>query len=185
MSTKPLADTGVFDFSTLQLQPRFKFKIGEKLYELTFVDAFAYAHGLVKQGNVGSAATIFQRLSEVTQQGTHAKIMWAYCCTRQGKLEEAKQLLLSSVEGDEELATNILEVFVHENLKDRNDILFQHIHLVNSYKELPVLCLLLGDVLQARNSLDKAKQCWQMAITRDKVDGPVAAAADKQMRKVA
>lgn len=184
MTNSALADTRPFDFSTLKLKPRFKFKIGEKQYDLTFQDAFTYAHGLSKNLHLASAIAIFDRISSVVGEGLRAKIMLAHCHAKLSNFEQSKQLLDTAFPQDLLLAQQIQDAFVYETLGVKHDALEQLVQLVNSHKELPTLCLLLGDMLETKKRYAEAQRCWQLAIKRDSPDGAVAIAAQKQFTRL-
>jgi hypothetical protein len=49
--------------------------------------------------------------------------------------------------------------------------------VVRRCPDLPVVCLILGDVLAILRRRTKAVKCWQLAIARDRGGGPVATTA--------
>lgn len=66
----------------------------------------------------------------------------------------------------------------------KDDAMEELVQLVNNHKEYPTLCLWLGDMLQASDRLEKAKQCFKLAIKRDRPGGAVALAAHQQLQKL-
>jgi hypothetical protein len=57
--------------------------------------------------------------------------------------------------------------------------------LINKLKEIPTLCLWLGYILEAKQELKKAAQCWRLAIRRDRPGGAVALAAQQPLQRYA
>jgi hypothetical protein len=58
------------------------------------------------------------------------------------------------------------------------------VELVNQHRDLPTLCLLLGNMFMAANELQNARKCWSLAVQRDRPGGAVARVAMRYLRRI-
>lgn len=162
----------------------FHFRIGGKPYAMSYPQAFAYGHRLLKVRQVEVAAAIFEKLAHVTDRGPRANIMFAICLAGLGNYKESRDALDRAFAGEESvLAAQLQDIVVMARMGFKREAMKDLTGLVNTHKELPTLCLWLGDMLEAKQQLDQAFQCWQLAIKRDRPDGAVALAATKQLKQ--
>ncbi|HUE72802.1 MAG TPA: hypothetical protein VMP01_18090 [Pirellulaceae bacterium] len=182
-----LDDTQEIDLSQVSGRlPRaiFQFRIGNKAYEMNYQQAFSYGHRLLKKQHFETAALIFNKLSSVAGRGPRAHIMLAICLAGCSNYQGSREVLDSVFRGEEAiLAAELQDVIVMARMGFSRDALQDLVKLVNNHKELPSLCLWLGDLLEASQQMDKARQCWRLAVDRDGPKGAVATAARKQLRQ--
>jgi hypothetical protein len=162
----------------------FHFRIGGKPYAMSYPQAFAYGHRLLKVRQVEVAAAIFEKLTHVTDRGPRANIMFAICLAGLGNYKESHDALDRAFAGEEcALAAQLQDIVVMARMGFKRDAMKELVALVNTHQELPTLCLWLGDMLETNLKLDQALQCWQLAIRRDRPGGAVALAATKQLQR--
>lgn len=162
----------------------FRFVINEKEYDMTFVRAFTYAHRLLKKKNYEVAGAIFEKLTAATDRGPRALIMLAICRAGMSDYKGAHDVLDRAFPGEDSvMAAELQDIVVMSRMGFKKDAMQDLVRLVNEHKELPTLCLWLGDMLEAKQELAKARQCWQLAIKRDRPKGAIAQAAKKQLLK--
>src|SRR5262249_6067247 len=149
----------------------------------TFEQAFVVACSLLDQGQIEEAATIFWRLREFADRGPRAFIMQAFCEAAALHFENCSRPLAVALDGDKgQLAADLHNAFVSYHVGIRQEALTSMTDLVNKYHDLPTLCLLLGNMFAAANQLNRARQCWSMAIHRDGKHGAVALAAARRLQ---
>lgn len=182
-----LDDTREIDVTEPSKSPAratFHFRIGGKLFDMSYQQAFAYGHRLVLRSQFDVAAKIFEKLTEVTDRGPRAGIMLAICLAGLGDYKSSHAVLERAFLDEESvLAAELQDIMVMARMGFKRDALKDLVALVNSHKELPTLCLWLGDMLEAKQQLDQAIQCWKLAVKRDRPGGAVALSADKQLRR--
>lgn len=165
--------------------PKFIFRIDEKTYEWTYQQSFAHGHAMVKEKRYESADMIFQKLAEVPDRGPRAHIMLAICKAGLSDYKASRAVLDSSFQNEKAILAAALQgAIVDARMGFKDDAMQELVQLVNEHKELPTLCLWLGDMLEANQRIEKAKQCWKLAIKRDRPGGAVALAAQQQLRKL-
>lgn len=157
--------------------------VHSKKRRLTYESAFALGCSLIKKGQVADAARLFERLEEFTDRGPRAFIMQAFCEAARLNMAECSRPLKQAFHGEEQaIATALHNAFVSYHVGIRDEALKSMIGLVNEYRDLPTLCLLLGDMLQATGQLPMARKCWSLAVHRDRPGGAVAAVALRQLK---
>ncbi len=162
----------------------FRFVINEKEYDMTFERAFTYAHRLLKKRNYEVAGAIFEKLTAATDRGPRALIMLAICRAGMSDYKGSHDVLDRAFPGEDSvMAAELQDIVVMSRMGFKKDAMQDLVRLVNEHKELPTLCLWLGDMLEAKQELAKARQCWQLAIKRDRPKGAIAQAAKKQLLK--
>jgi hypothetical protein len=151
---------------------------GGEVHRLRYEKAFALGCRLVKQGQVEDASKLFERLEHFADRGPRAFIMQAFCEAAALHFDNCSRPLAAAFEGDDQqIAVELQNAFVSYHVGIRDDALKAMAKLVNKYQELPTLCLLLGDMLEAAGKLPMAQKCWSLAVHRDWAGGGVAAAA--------
>lgn len=156
----------------------FKFRVKDKSYQMTYQQAFTYAHRLFTKKQYGLAAAIFEKLTKAPDRGPRAHIMQAICLAADSNYDGSREVLNSAFAGDEVvIAGQLQDIIVMARLGLPGDALQDLVTMVNQHKELPTLCLWLGDMLAASQDFKKARQCWKLAIHRDRPGGAVALAA--------
>lgn len=157
-------------------------RLKDKLREMTYPEAFVFAHQLAKRRKFKPAATVFEQLSRVPDHGTRAHLMLAIC--NAGLSQYSKVLGVLKQVFSETLTAAIYEVIIQSRMGFKEDALHDLADLVNEHKQSPTLCLWLGDMLEANHRIDKAILCWNLAQTRDRPGGAVALAAGRQLRRL-
>jgi uncharacterized protein HemY len=173
--------------SDIRVDPVFTVRIGDQTHRWTYQQAFARAHLLITQKDYASAETILKELIEFKGRGPRAHILLAICKAGQSDYKGSRSVLDSAFQDDDTslLAVELQDVIVNARMGFKDDAMEELVQLVNEHKEYPTLCLWLGDMLQASDKLEKAKQCFKLAIKRDRPGGAVALAAHQQLRKLA
>jgi hypothetical protein len=160
--------------------------VGEKTYRLAYERAFALGCSLVEKGQAAEAAKLFERLEEFTDRGPRAFIMQAFCEAAALHFEECSKPLAKVFTGDSQAVAGALHTaFISYHVGIRQDALNAMIELVNEHRELPTLCLLLGDMLETAGRSPMARKCWSLAVHRDRPGGAVAAVAMQHLRRSA
>lgn len=150
---------------------------------LSYSQAFAFGHTLLRRERAEAARTIFQHLTRLRPEDRPAKIMLARCQARLKDYAACKRLLDSLFEGElqpiaERLHTALVYRavgFYPEARKELSDI-------VKSRPELPTPCLVLGDLYEKVGRRDLAEQTWSLAATRDHEGGAVANSVQTQLQ---
>lgn len=155
-----------------------------KARRLRYDKAFILGCKLLETGHARDAARLFERMEEFVDRGPRAFIMQAFCEAAAMHFEKASKPLETAFEGDDrKIAESLQAAFVSYHVGIRHDAIKTMTELVNTYHDLPTLCLLLGDMLNASGKLPLARKCWSLAIHRDRTGGAVAAAAMRQLRR--
>lgn len=177
------------DTAELQVSPAlpeltFTFQLGDQKRHLTFAQAFAYGYSLCRAKKFGAAAAVFERLAKVKERGPRSYIMLALCKAGLADFKGAKSVLDRAFPGEEcLLADAIQEVIVESRIGFKDVALRELVDLANNHRDLPTLCLWLGDLLETNGNLGKARQCWKLAVKRDRPDGAVALVARQQLHR--
>jgi hypothetical protein len=160
-----------------------EFRLGERDYRLVYEQAFMFAYALLEQGKIEVAARIFERLESFQGRGPRAFIMQAFCEAAALHFDECSKPLVKVFDGENKpLAADLHNAFISYHVGIRDEALNAMIDLVNKHRELPTLCLLLGDMLRSTGQLKMARTCWQLAIQRDGPNGAVAAVASRHLQ---
>jgi hypothetical protein len=153
---------------------------------LAYEQAFSLASQLLERGDTRNAARLFERLEEFTDRGPRAFIMQAFCEAAAMNFDRVSPPLTEAFRAQNQtIATALHNAFISYHVGIRQDGLNTMVDLVNKHQDLPTLCLLLGNMLQAAGQLPMARKCWAMAIERDRKGGAVAAVAARHLRKSA
>jgi hypothetical protein len=178
--SKPVTTQGPY---VEKRRPHIEFRLGEKDYRLVYEQAFVFAYALFEQGHIEIAARLFERLESVEDRGPPAFIMQAFCEAAALHFDECSKPLVRAFDGENKsLAVDLHNAFISYHVGIREEALNTMIELVNKHRELPTLCLLLGDMLWAGGKLEMAQKCWQLAIQRDSSSGSVAAVAARHLQ---
>jgi hypothetical protein len=160
-------------------------RIGDKAYRVRYEKAFALGCRLLRQGQAEEASKLFKKLEEFTDRGPRAFIMQAFCEAAALHFDECSKPLAAVFDGEsKQIATALHNAFVSYHVGIREDGLKSMADLVNKHKDLPTLCLLLGDMLEAAGRLPMAQKCWSLAVHRDWQGGAVKFEAMRRLRKV-
>jgi uncharacterized protein HemY len=184
MAKKPLHDTRDLDLSDLHTTPTFTFTIKGERRQLNYQEAFALGYALARHRHFHQAVVVFQRLAAVPDRGPRAEIMLARCLDELSEFDKAKDVLDHAFPDDHAVANELQDVFVCERLGFTDDALHDLVELVNAHRELPTLCLLLGDLFAAKERFHQAEKCWKLAIHRDSPGGAVGFAAQQQLEQM-
>jgi hypothetical protein len=164
-------------------RPLIEFRLGEKDYRLLYEQAFVLAYALFEQGHTEIAAKLFERLESIEDRGPRAFIMQAYCEAAALHFDECSKPLVKIFDGESKsLAADLHNAFISYHVGIREEALNAMIELVNTHRELPTLCLLLGDMFRAAGRLEMAQKCWKLAIQRDGSNGSVAVLAARHLQ---
>jgi tetratricopeptide (TPR) repeat protein len=173
-----LADTGPL----MPLPAQLEIQVGGKTYSVTYEQAFVHAFALIDQKQFESAARIFERLEQFTDRGPRAFIMQAFCEAAALHFDNCSKPLATTFDGKKRsLAADLHNAFISYHVGIRQDAINALVALVNQNRELPILCLLLGDMFRATGKIDLARKCWSLAVRRDLPNGAVALVASKHI----
>jgi hypothetical protein len=161
-------------------------RVGKKVHRLAYEQAFALACSLLEKGQFDDAAVLFGRLKEFSDQGPRALIMQAFCLAAALHFDDCSKPLAEGFNGEkQQIAAELHNAFVSYHVGIRQDALKTMIELVNKHHELPTLCLLLGNMFAAAGQTDLARQCWTLAVHRDRPGGAVARVAMHHLKRTA
>jgi tetratricopeptide (TPR) repeat protein len=159
---------------------------GDKQKELSYEQAFSLGYSLLKAGRYEQAQGIFTVLTHVRGHGPRAKIMLARCKAEFDGFKACAEILHAAFEGEDgPVAEEFQAAFVFHAMGLREDAIREIVKVVNEHPDLPTACLFLGDLFREAGKLDKAAQCWKLAIKRDRRGGGVAVAARKALKQLA
>jgi hypothetical protein len=151
---------------------------------VAYEQAFALGCSLLKAGQAANAAKLFERLEEFIDRGPRAFIMQAFCEAAALHFDDCNRPLNEAFKGQQNNIVSALHnAFISYHVGIRQDALNAMIGLVNEHRDLPTLCLLLGDMMEEANHLPMAKKCWSLAVHRDRPGGAVATVAMNQLRR--
>jgi hypothetical protein len=178
MIDSSLSDTGPLGPEPVTIPIRWAGKHRNVSYE----QAFVLACTLLERGEMESAARLFERLETYTDRGPRAAVMHAFCEAAALHFDSCSKPLISAFDTKKSIAGDLHNAFVSYHVGIRQDALSAMAELVNQHRDLPTLCLLLGNMFQAGGEIAMARKCWSMAIKRDYPNGAVALAADRKLR---
>jgi hypothetical protein len=159
-------------------------EVDGQTHVVKYEKAFALGCSLLKKGQAAEAAKVFERLEEFTDRGPRAFIMQAFCEAGALHFDKCSAPLVGAFSGEsQQIATAMHNAFVSYHVGIRQDALNAMVELVNQHRDLPTLCLLLGDMLESSGQLAMARKCWSLAVHRDREGGAVAAVAMRHLRK--
>jgi hypothetical protein len=153
-------------------------RAGDKTYSLDFRQAFRFGYTLLRTRKFKEAFQIFEAM---TRSGDHASllaILLAYCRAGLGDYGGSSTVLCEVFpDGEREKAIWLHTAFVYLSVGLWTDAAEELGKAARQRPDLPVICLLLGDVLAILRRRTKAIMCWRLAAARDRDGGAVAATA--------
>jgi thioredoxin-like negative regulator of GroEL len=159
---------------------RLKVRADGKNYSLDFQQAFFFGYTLARTRRFKEAATIFEALMRADEGGSLATIMLAYCKAGLRDFAASSELLSAVFPEDaKEKAEQLHTAFVFLSLQMWPDAVQELAPLAQECPDLPVVCLLVGDIMLVQRKRNKALMCWKMAVARDRGNGAVAATAKR------
>lgn len=161
-------------------------RLGGKAQKVPYEQAFALAFSLLQQRQPETAAQVFERLEQFREHGPRAFIMHAFCEAAALHFESCSKPLVAVFSGDRSsIAGDLHNAFVSYHVGIRQDALKAMAELVNQHRDLPTLCLLLGNMFHAGREATMARKCWTLAVKRDYPSGAVALVAAQQLHNAA
>jgi thioredoxin-like negative regulator of GroEL len=156
--------------------------IGGRKHVVTYEQAFSHGHMPLEKGHVEEAASVFSILVKTPDRGPRAQIMLARCQAAMASFAGSREVLGTVFHGDQQIIADELQgAFVYYKLGMRAEALKCIAGLVRRHRALPTICLILGDMFHADGDISRARQCWRLAIERDRPNGGVALAAKRQL----
>jgi hypothetical protein len=166
-------------------ESRIRLLVGERSYLLDPQRAFVFAHTLILKKEYDKAATVLQAVVASKVEHPRPAILLAYCKAALKDYAASHDLLeLSFPEEKQLVADRLHDAFTYHGLGVKTDTLQELIKLSNDYKDLPTVCLILGDIFAEVKNLHQAALCWKLAMQRDGKEGIVAQAAREVLRRL-
>jgi len=162
--------------------PTFSFTIGGKPLVLDYPHAFAFGDQLLQSGHVKTARAIFESLVKTPHRGPRAQVMLALCQARLNEFAACSATLAAAFEDTQTISENLHSALVFQKLGFRSDAIDTLGQLVTQFADLPTVCLLLGDLFAVQGDRDKASDCWNMALKRDRLQGGITLAARRRLK---
>lgn len=149
-----------------------------KTYSLDFRQAFRFGYTLLRTRKFKDAASVFEAMIRLGDHDHLAAIMLAYCKAALRDYAASNALLCEAFgEGEKTRAEQLHATFVYLSLQMWPDAVQELTTMAEECPNLPVICLLLGDLLLIQRKPAKAIQCWRLAGKRDANGGAVAMVA--------
>jgi thioredoxin-like negative regulator of GroEL len=166
--------------TTATQEYRLKVRASGKTYHLNCRQAFYFGYALARTRKFTEASPIFEALTRSDEDGSSATIMLA-CCKAGLKDYAASSELLNEVfsEDRKEKADQLHAAFVYLSLGMWADAVQELTAMAQECQDLPVICLLLGDLLAFQRKRTKAIICWRLAVARDRGNGAVGTTAKR------
>ena len=166
-------------------ESRIRLQVGERGYLLDPQRAFVFAHTLIVKREYDKAATVLKAVVGSNVEHPRPAILLAYCQAALQEFAASHDLLeLSFPEDRRPVANRLHDAFAYHSLGVKRDTLQELISLSNEYKDLPTVCLILGDLFAEVKNFRQAALCWKLAVQRDGKEGIVAQAAREVLRRV-
>jgi hypothetical protein len=166
-------------------ESRIRLLVGERSYLLDPQRAFVFAHTLILKKEYDKAATVLEAVVASKVEHPRPAILLAYCQAALKEYAASHDLLeLSFPEDRRPVANRLHDAFAYHGLGVKRDTLQELISLSNEYKDLPTVCLILGDLFAEVKNLRQASLCWKLAVQRDGKEGIVAQAAREVLRRL-
>jgi hypothetical protein len=160
-------------------------RFGGKVHAVSYEQAFALAFTLIDHKHFDEAARIFIRLQAITDRGPSALIMQAYCEAAALHFDSCSKPLTAAFHGENRsLAADLHSAFISYHVGIRQDAITALTEIANQHRELPTVCLVLGDMLHATGETNLAGKCWSLAVKRDWPNGSVAIVATRRMQSL-
>lgn len=157
---------------------RLNVRAAGKTYSFNFRQAFRFGHALLRTRRFKEASQVFEAMTHSGSRDPLAMIMLAYCKAGLQDYAASKALLCQVfADGNFAKADQLHTAFVYLSVGMCTDAVQELTALARECPDLPVLCLLLGNLLASQRKQTKAIQCWKLAVARDRSDGAVAATA--------
>jgi predicted negative regulator of RcsB-dependent stress response len=151
-------------------------RAGGKTYSLDFRQAFQFGYTLLRTGKYTEATQIFETMTHSGSSIQLPTIMLAYCKALVKDYEASQSLLMAAFPDNKIVVADQLHTaFVYVSLGMWDDAFRELAEVVRQYTDLPVICLLLGDLLASQGRRANAITSWRLAVERDHKDGAVAA----------
>jgi hypothetical protein len=151
-----------------------------KTYSLDFRQAFFFAYSLARTRKFKEASPIFETLMRSDEDGLLATIMLAYCKAGLRDYAASSELLRAVFPEDaNEKADQLHTAFVYVSVGMWADAVQELAAMAKECPDLPVICLLVGDLMLSQRKQTKALMCWKLAVARDHGNGAVAATAKR------
>lgn len=161
---------------------RLNLRTAGKTYRLDFRQAFRFGYTLLRARRFKEAASVFDALMRLGDPDHLAAIMLAYCKALVKDYQGSQGLLVAAFPGNRlVLADQLHTAFVYVSLGMWTDAVEELTAIVEETADLPVVCLLLGDLFAALGKRSDAVKYWRYAAGRDRKDGAVRAVLEQQM----
>ncbi|MEN6458531.1 MAG: hypothetical protein ABFC63_06330 [Thermoguttaceae bacterium] len=149
-----------------------------KTYRLDFRQAFSFGYTLLRTRKFKDAARVFESMANIGGSDPAVVTMLAYCKAGLREYQACSALLCNVfVDDARPRAEQLHAAFVYLSVGMWTDAIDELTKMTRKCPDLPIVCLLLGDVLAMRGKRRKAILCWRLAAARDRKDGAVAAVA--------
>jgi thioredoxin-like negative regulator of GroEL len=149
-----------------------------KTYSLDFRQAFRFGYTLLRTRKFKDAASVFEAMMHLGDHDHLAAIMLAYCKAGLKDYAASNALLYETFgDGEKTRAEQLHATFVYLSLQMWPDAAEELTAMARECPDLPVICLLLGDLLVIQRRRTKAILCWRLAAKRDHDGGAVAMVA--------
>ena len=149
-----------------------------KTYSLDFRQAFRFGYTLLRTRKFKDAASVFEAMMHMGDHEHLAAIMLAYCKAGLKDYAASNALLCEAFgDGEKTKAEQLHATFVYLSLQMWPDAAEELTAMAREYPDLPVICLLLGDLLLIQRKPTKAILYWQQAAKQDHDGGAVAMVA--------
>jgi hypothetical protein len=166
-------------------ESRIRINVGDRTYLLDPQRAFVFAHTLILKKEYDKAATVLQAVVASKVEHPRPAILLAYCQAALKNYAASHDLLESSfLEENMQVANRLHDAFAYHGLGVKSDTIQELVDLANEYKDLPTVCLILGDLFAETRNLRQAALCWKLAIQRDGKEGLVAQAARETLHRL-
>jgi hypothetical protein len=175
----------VFDRMSPMPESRIRLRVGDRSYLIEPKKAFVFANTLILKREYDKAAKVLHAVVQSKVEHPHPTILLAYCQAALKNYAASHDLLESSFsEEKKSIANRLHDAFTYHGLGVKSETLRELAHLVNEYKYLPTICLILGDIFIEVKNQQKAFLCWKLALQRDDKDGVVAQAAQEALSRL-
>jgi hypothetical protein len=166
-------------------ESRIRLQIGDRSYHLDPQKAFVFAHTLILKKEYDKAAAVLQAVVASKVEHPRPAILLAYCQASLKNYAASHDLLeLSFPDEQRSVADRLHDAFAYHGLGVKSDTLQELVGLANEYKDLPTVCLILGDIFAEVKNLRQAALCWKLAVERDGKGGIVSQAAREVLRRL-
>ena len=155
-----------------------------KKYALSHEKALALALTWLEQKHPRQAAKLLARLAEYPENGPWCHIVRGFCEAAAKHWEDCREALGHALT-ENDAARQLHDIFVTYHLGFRRQAMLDMIDFVKVHRDLPSLCLLLGDMFVQKQDAKRARDCWSMAVRRDGSGGAVGSTARRRLLHLA